>query len=245
MSNIGWDAYVSAVRQRLESQSRDIRPFLWVQQSDGRMRQVLDGGLLVQPTRGMGFTMSRNSAIHDWTGAVYLPRLTSAEVFATLNQGGLVACRRSRFLAASGAALSGCILRANYESLYSWPAPDRWWSISNSLRMRQFRSDGPDNARRRGEIQSSYVRRLSCVTRAMEVEHGTLIEVQAIVLSALPRWIAWLMQPIVGRICRNALVTTLRRAKDTCSESVTYSTDIGQPIPVRAHSRNHILRTRG
>jgi hypothetical protein len=202
MSTIGWDAYVFAVRQRLESQSRDVRPFLSVQQSDGRIRQVLDGAVLVGPSSGIGFTTSPNSAIHDWTGAVYLPRLTPAQVFATLNQAEPATCRRSG---------SGCILRADYESLYCWPSPDRWWSISNGLGM-------PDKAQRSSvELQSAYVRRLSCVTRAIEVQHGTLIEVQAIVLSPFPGWVAWLMQPIISRICRNALVTTLCQTKDTCS----------------------------
>jgi len=246
MTTIGWDDYVSAVRHRLESQSRDVRPFLWVQQSDWRIRQVLEGDFVVAPTSGIGLVPSTDGAIHDWTGAVFLSRLTPAEIFAALNQSELVARRHGsdlRFLATSGRAiaLSGCILRANYESLYSWPAPDRWWSISNSLRMRQFKCDGPDKARCRPvEIQSGYIRRLSCVTRAIEVENGTLIEVQAIVLSPFPTWIAWLMQPVVRSISRNALMTTLRQAKGTCSE--TWSL-VPRTAPCRA-APDHVSRTR-
>jgi hypothetical protein len=233
MTTIGWDDYVSAVRQRLESQSRDVRAFLWVQQSDWRIQQVLDGRFLVAPTSGIGLTPSTDGAIHDWTGAVFLSRLTPVEVFETLNQNDL------RFVTTPERrpAVSGCIFRANYESVYSWPAPDRWWSISNSTRMRHSEYSGRGTARSLPiEIQSGYVRRLSCVTRAIEMEHGTLIEVQAIVLSPFPRWIAWLMQPIVRGICRYALVSTLRRAKGTCSE-------LGHLCHETLHAES--LRTRG
>jgi hypothetical protein len=112
-------------------------------------------------------------------------------------------------------ALSGYVIKANYESVYSWPAPDRWWSMSSSMRIQRF-PDGPLKARRQPvEIQTGYILRLSCVTHAIEIERGSIIELRAIVLSRrVPRFIAWLVIPIVKRICRNALLTTLRQTKD-------------------------------
>ena len=113
-------------------------------------------------------------------------------------------------------ALSGYVIKANYESVYSWPAPDRWWSLSSSMRMQRFAYGGPFRARRQpAEIQTGYIRRLSCVTRAIEIERGSIIELRAIVLGRrVPRSIAWLVIPIVRRICRKALLTALRQTKD-------------------------------
>ncbi len=126
-----------------------------------------------------------------------------------------------RFVATSEKkrALSGYMIKANYESVYSWPAPDRWWSMSSSMRMQRFAYAGPLKARRQpAEIQTGYIRRISCVTRAIEMERGTIIEVRAIVLGRrVPRSIAWLVIPIVRRICRNALLNTLRQTKDVLS----------------------------
>jgi hypothetical protein len=44
----------------------------------------------------------------------------------------------------------------------------------------------------------------------MELNYGVLIELEAIALSrAIPAEVAWLVNPIVSRISRNALLTTL------------------------------------
>src|ERR1017187_9946636 len=81
-----WDAYVEGARSRMEERLTSAKPFLWVQESEERMRLLRDGGIPVEPLRPNGRTALTGGLIHDWVGAVYVPGATASQVFAKLDE---------------------------------------------------------------------------------------------------------------------------------------------------------------
>lgn len=231
-----WDHYVAAVRAQTDAECRLPAALLWVRKSEPRIRNVLSGAIVVDATEGAGHKATRDGTIHDWTGALYLPGITPGRVFSTLNATDGVprlsgpamietevvsrAPNAVRIAATSDewTALSGYILRASYESVYVWPAPDRWWCLSRTTGVQQSAFWRLGQTKKQLAGIDGYIRSLSCATLVAGAMNGSIIEVRALLLArSAPNLMAWLVNVIVRRLCRTVIVTTLRQTRDIFS----------------------------
>src|ERR1035438_430492 len=74
-----WNGYV----QRVDSESG---PFLWLDKDPGRPTQVRGGEILAEPAGGSNDPkVVPFGLIHDWVGAVFIPGVTLAQVFAVVD----------------------------------------------------------------------------------------------------------------------------------------------------------------
>ncbi len=228
-----WDAYTRAARLRMENRLSGEKPFLWAQESEQRMSLLRAGAVLAEPIAGSGRTVVSGGLIHDWIGAVFVPGVTAGQVFSKLDSYENYkdfywpTVVESRLLARDGdtcrfsmrwqkrISFVTDVIDADYESSYSRPQPDRWWSISRSTRIQEVEHYGrPDERLKPVGTGQGYIWRLYSITRVQEADHGAVIELEAIALSReIPSAVAWLVNPIVNRTSRNALLTTLTQTR--------------------------------
>jgi hypothetical protein len=229
-----WNGYLRQSESRSEKRSVGEKPFLWVQESPGRMNKLMQGGVAVKPVQGNGRTSVPGALIHDWIGAIYVPGATAEAALAKLDRFDdydefyKPTVVKSRLLGRSGnkakfsmrwqsaTFIANQVIDADYESLLKSRAPGRWWSESRSTRVQEV-----DAAGQPGEhllpvgAGAGYIWRLFSITRAMDVQGGSIIEVEAIVLSRdIPTGLSWLVSPIVSRVSRNALITMLTKTRE-------------------------------
>jgi len=230
-----WEQYISAARAQMDERlSGKGRPFLWVQESEERLRSVRAGDIVSEPVSRNGHIAVRGALIHDWIGAVFVPQVTAAKVMEKLDQysnypeyykPNVVQCRlisrddsRRLFsmtwqMQAVGARV---VIDADYESrIFPVSGTGRWWSFSRSTRVQQIDNYGSGHERARPVGTGlGYIWSVCSVMRVAEIGGGSIIEIEAIALSRdVPVTIAWLVNPIISRVSRNALGSTLRKTR--------------------------------
>jgi hypothetical protein len=112
---------------------------------------------------------------------------------------------------------------ADYESEYFQVSPGRWWSYSRSTRVQEVEHYGrPDERLRPAGTGAGYIWRLFSLTDVTDFESGCIVEVRAMVLSRdVPPSLAWFVNPIVTRIARSALTTTLKQTREAARPAAT------------------------
>jgi hypothetical protein len=87
----------------------------------------------------------------------------------------------------------------------------RWYSIAHTTRMEQIEDYGSPGERKLPLNQGSgYIWRLYSFSRFEQRDDGVYIELEVIVLSRdIPGGRRWLIDPIVRRVSRNSLLTSL------------------------------------
>jgi len=228
-----WDRYVLRTQSHLDERVNGVRSYLWVQESQERMNALTRGDITVEPIDGTGRVAVPGALIHDWVGAVFLPGATADQVFSKLEQydnyhelySPMVV--KSKLLARnandavfsmrsqSKTAVVSHAIDADYECHFSRRA-GRWWSVSRSTRIQEIEHQGQTDERLRPVgVGMGFVWRLYILTRVMDIEGGAVVEVEAIVLSReVPASVAWFVNPIVSRISRNTLATTLAQTRE-------------------------------
>jgi hypothetical protein len=72
----------------------------------------------------------------------------------------------------------------------------------------------PDARLRPVGTGAGYMWSICSMTRVAEMQGGSIIEIETIALTRdVPSPIAWLVNPIISKVLRNALCTTLRNTK--------------------------------
>jgi hypothetical protein len=230
-----WEQYVSTRRAQMEDRLRENgKPFLWVQESDERMRSV-DGGVIVsEPVGRNGRLAVPGALIHHWIGAVFVPHVTAAEVREKLDQysnypeyykPNVVRCRlisrddyRRAFSMTWQVRSVGvsAVIDADYEAQYFLTSPaTNWSSFSRSTRVQEIDNYGRDDERPHAVgAGTGYLWSVCSIMRVAQIEDGSVIEIEAIALSRdVPAAIAWFANPIISRVSRNSLRTTLQNTR--------------------------------
>lgn len=231
-----WEQYISQARAQMDERLRGNRKsFLWVQESEERMRSIRAGLIASEPIGKNGRVAVPAALIHDWIGAAFVPHVTAADVMEKLDQYSnypeyykptVVRCRlisrddyRRVFsmvwqIRAAGGVST--VFDADYESqIFPVSAASGWWSFSHSTRVQQIDNYGSVNERLRPVGTGlGYIWSLCSIMRVAETEGGSIVEIEAIALSRdVPVAIAWLVNPIISRASRNALSTLLLKTK--------------------------------
>src|ERR1035438_4388388 len=81
-----WDTQGEEARSRMDERLTSAKPFLWVQESEQRMRLLRDGGIPVETSRTNEPAALTGGLIHDWIGAVYVPGVTASQILTKLDE---------------------------------------------------------------------------------------------------------------------------------------------------------------
>jgi hypothetical protein len=226
-----WQEYIRSARIRMQEHLRPESQFLKI--GEDSLSMLRSGVILVLPGGSQSVKKVPSGVIHDWLGPAFVANTTLNEVLSfvrdygrykefyaptvidsrALARGGsrdrfsMVLMNKSLFLKAA--------LDTDYQCTYVRLSNRRWYGTTESTRVQEIENYGAASQRalREGE-GSGFIWRLFSITRIEERDGGVYIELEAIALSRdIPSSLRWIIEPIVSRISRNSLTTSLRQTE--------------------------------
>ena len=171
--------------------------------------------------------------IHDWVAAVFIPDATLQDVlvvvgdYANYKEIYKPTVVESKAIASGGAEdrfsmvlmnesfFLKTALDADYESCYVRVDDRRGYNIFRTTRIREIEDYGApaEHALQQGQGHG-ILWRLFGIARYVERDGGVYLEVEAIGLSRdLPASLRWLVEPIIRRVSRASLLTSLQQTE--------------------------------
>jgi hypothetical protein len=228
-----WRDYVEAANLRMQDRVQGAAPFLWIDESGERNRRVRAGEVLVDPVSERSPVKVSKGLIHDWIGAALIPDATLADIFAvvqdysryrefykplvvdseSLGTDGMD-CRFS-LLMLNKSLFAKSALASEWTDRYVKVNDRQWYSVAYSTRVQEIEGYGsPDERRLPVDEGSGYIWRLYSFSRFEQRDGGVYIELEAIALSRdIPAALRWLIDPIVRRVARSSVSTSLTETK--------------------------------
>jgi hypothetical protein len=119
-------------------------------------------------------------------------------------------------------------LDADYQAVYTQIDDHRWYSVSDATRIREIAEyDTPSQHILPENHGTGLIWRLHSITRFEERDGGVYIEVEAIALSRdIPAALRWVVEPIVRRVSRSAVATSLEQTEAAVRSHATPSTGL-------------------
>lgn len=236
-----WDEYIQQVSLRVKQGADGNGQFLWIDQDPLRAAQARRGEILAAPGLGEhGSQAVPNGLIHDWIGAVFIPGVTLAQVFAVVHDydryrefygptvvNAALLCRsdeeeRLRMRYSQKVLFVTEVLDSEYEVHYVQLDARRWYSIAQSTRLQEPRDHGgPIESPGLTDERSRYVWRIYSISRYEQRDGGVYVEQESMVLSrTIPKALQWLVEPTIRRLSRHLLIGLLGQTREAvCSNA--------------------------
>jgi hypothetical protein len=229
-----WDDYVNFANLRMEQRLAPGKTFLWVDEAPDLRARVRAGEIVVYPAGPQNPKKVPSGLIHDWVGAAFIPDVSLNEVLQVVRDyagykdsyqpnvldSKVIATGESKdrfsMLLMNKALFLKTALDTDYEC-YFVPVDDRrLYSVSRTTRVQEIENYGAPGQRALPEgVGHGLVWRLFSITRYVERDGGVYLELEVIGLSRdIPGSVGWLVEPIVRRVSRGSLSTSLRQTEN-------------------------------
>ncbi len=235
-----FDQYVQQADARMQARLQPGSSFLWVDESPGRKQVVRGGEILVAPIGEHCPKSVPNGLIHDWIAAVFLPDTTLADVLSVVRDYDRYTEfykpyvmeakpfskeeQEDRFSMTllNKSIFQRTALDNDYETTYFRLSPKRLYSLSHTTRVQEIDDLGrPSQHEMPVDTGNGYVWRLYSISRMEEQDGGVYVEMEAIALSRdIPGAFRWFVDPIVRRVSKDAMITTLKQTSDAVHSTV-------------------------
>lgn len=229
-----WEEYVAAANMRMEQRLRPDNVFLWVDEEPNRLAKVRAGEIVVSPVGPRNPEKVPSGLIHDWIGAAFIPDATINDVlkvvrdysrYKELYQPTVIDSRametgetqdRFSMLLINRSVFLKTALDADYECRYVHLDDRRVYSTSRATRIQEMDDYGTPAQRLLPEDHGKGILwRLFSITRYAERDGGVYVELEVIGLSRdIPGSLRWLVEPVVRRVSRSSLSTSLRQTQN-------------------------------
>ena len=234
-----WDDYVQSARMANARRATSDARFLWMEQQPEQIAKIRAGEILVSPASTESPKRISSGLIHDWVGAVFIPSARLNDVFQVVRdyprykewfQPAVVDSKaiattdtadRFSMLLVNRSYFKKMAIDADYESSYVPIDDHHGYSVAQTTRIQEVEQYGArgQHALPDGE-GSGIIWRLFSITRYMERDGGVYVEIQAIGLSRdIPASLRWFVEPIVRRVSRASLMTSLRQTAEAVRKS--------------------------
>jgi len=227
-----WEQYKASANATMVNRAHG--GFLWTDESHERLRRVRAGEVVVSPV-GHSPVAVPDGLIHHWIGAAFIPDAHIEDVVGvirnynrytefykpsvidakTLSQKAVD--DRFYVVMVDKAMFMRRALESEYASRFTEVNASRWYSVAETTRVQEVSDEGriPD-----GE-GSGYIWRLCTMSRYEERDGGVYIETEAIALSRpIPMALHWVVDPIVRRVSRASLSTSLEQTREATGAAV-------------------------
>ena len=227
-----FDRYIRETEARLDQRLRPDGKFLWVDEEPQRLAQVRQGQLAIENRSSRDTIAVPGGLIHDWIGAVFIPRVTLGKTLALIqdydhNQDNykpevlasrLVSRHGNDFkvhLRLMKQKVVTVILDTDYDVRYFPLDGGRCHSRAYSTRIVEVENAGKQDERTLPPGRDDgFLWRLYSYWRFQERDGGVYVECEAISLTrAIPVGLGWLIQPIITTLPRESLANTLRETR--------------------------------
>lgn len=234
-----WDQYVQSADAAMRDRLRPDSPFLWADEAPDKRRRLRSGEILVAELGEHNPKKVPSGLIHHWLGVAFIPNAKLHDVLCVVRdyehykdyyQPTVIDSRTIRLapdtdrfstLLMNKALFLKVALDNEYESSYVPVGPGRSYSITNSVRVQEIESYGQLDEHKLPSGQGSgYIWRLHGITRYDEGDGGVYMEIEAMGLSReIPAAMRWVVDPVVRRVSKGSLVTSLRQTQGAVGSS--------------------------
>jgi len=235
-----WEKYIESANTQMEQRLRHHKTFLWVDEAPDRLAKVRAGEIIVSPVGPQNPKRVPSGLIHDWVGAAFIPNVSIQDVLAVVSDYASYkefyrpTVVDSKVLATSDAKDRFSMLLMNksfflktaldtdYESCYVHVDDRRGYSVSRTTRIQEIEEYGApaEHVLQEGEGHG-IIWRLFGITRYVERDGGVYLELEAIGLSRdIPASVRWLVDPIIRRVSRGSLLTSLQQTESAVRSRV-------------------------
>jgi hypothetical protein len=229
-----WEEYIESANMRMEQRLSPGKAFLWVDEVPDRRARVQAGEIIVSPVGPQNPKRVPSGLIHDWVGAVFIahvklddvlqvvrdyaryrevyqPTVIDSKAIATGEAKGRFSMRL-----VNKSFFRKTALDTDYESCEVHLDDRRVYSVSRTTRIQEIEEYGTPAQRILHEGEGNgIIWRLFGITRYVERDGGVYLELEAIGLSRdIPASLRWLVEPIVRRVSRGSLSTSLRQTEN-------------------------------
>jgi hypothetical protein len=236
-----WDEYVRQVDSGLQERLCSDASFLWTLEDGARAARVRNGEIVVSPVPGQNPRKVPNGLIHHWIGAVFVPNVKLDDALQvtrdydhykefytpyvvdskSISRGGIEDRFTMRLMNRSFFLKSA--LDADYHSKIVRLDDHRSYSVTHTTRVQEIEEHGEPGEHSLPEGHGDgYIWKLHSIARLEERDGGVYIELEAIALSReIPFAVRFAIEPIVRRVSRNSLLTSLHQTADTLHRACT------------------------
>jgi len=244
-----WNAYVHAAKEQMAARARKQAPFLWVDENCHRAQRVRAGEVLVEPLGNSPRTVT-GGLIHDWIGAVFVPRARLNDLERVLNdydhysdfyrpmvaKAALIEQNpereKVRLLMTQKVLWVTAAVETENEVESATLTADREYSLSTSVWAEEIAHYGEQTQREFTEDQGpGYIWRTFSITRLEQRDGGVSTEMETIALSrGIPLLFRWLVQPLTERLPQYLLTGLLADTRDAVGQETRAALSIAHPI---------------
>ncbi len=233
-----WDRYIQAADGAMHARLLPGHKFLWIDEAPDRRQQLRQGEILASNYEGSAEKVP-SGLIHHWIGAAFFPNTKMDDVLGvvrdysrykdyynpsvidshTIQQ--TADTDRFSMLLMNKAFFLKTALAGEYRSVYAQAGNKRWYGIASSVRMQEVEDYGGAGEHKLPSDQGSgYIWRMHSITRFEEADGGVYVEMETVALSRdIPAALRWMVNPIVRRVARGAMLTSLRQTMDAVSSA--------------------------
>ncbi len=223
-----FESYIRRAEKRLDERSS----FLWVDESPDRLRLARQGQTVVRPFGTKPITDVPDGLVHDWVGAIFIPRATLAQTLALVQDynrnkelyqpevmdSKLLARHGNDFkiyLRLKKKKVITVVLDTEHDVHYYPVDQARWRSVSKTTKIAEVEDPGKrtEHALPPG-TGHGFLWKLYTYWRFEERDGGTWVECEAISLTRdVPTGLGWLIEPIIRDLPKESLENTLARTR--------------------------------
>jgi hypothetical protein len=239
-----WDTYVQSVRSDLQNRTRPGGRFLWVAEDNERLAKVHSGEIVVAPASGSMPRRVPGGLIHHWVGSAFFPNAGLNDVLdVTQNYDRFQEFYRPSVIASRTLARSDSgdtfsmqlmnkvfflktALDADYHATNVRLNDRRFYSVSQTTRVQEIEDYGQPGERRIPEGEGGgFVWKLFSIVRLEQSDGGVYVEMEVVALSReIPSAVRLVVDPIVRRVSRNSLLTSIKQTQDAVNCNLSAST---------------------
>jgi len=236
-----WKEYIQAATARNEDRLHEPNTFLASDEIPGQLPKLRQGSIIVSPAGRHTPLKVPSGLIHDWTGAAFIPNATLEQVltivrnydrYKEIYHPNVVDSKlidlspttdRFSMVLANRSVVHKTALDTRYESAHQRLGDRRYYTTIEMTRVQEIANYGNPTQRMLPEGEGSgLIWRLFSISRLEERDGGVYIELEAIALSRdIPAGVRWFVEPIVRRVSRSALATSLGQTREAVGSDIS------------------------
>jgi hypothetical protein len=239
-TKVAWDAYLQAANAAMLARLQPGAHFLWLDDEPGRADDIRKKGLYIAPVGPHIPKAVPSGLIHDWLGAGFVPNVKIEDIlrivrdydrYKEIYKPGVIDSIshgtdgvRDLFSMrlVNKSVVANTALDTDCEASYFRMDDHHWYGVSNTTHIQEVDKFGTPAQRTLPEDHGTgLIWRLSSITRLEERDGGVYAELEAIALSRdIPAAFRLFVTPIVRRVSRDSLVTSLHQTKVAIDKSM-------------------------
>jgi hypothetical protein len=254
-----WEAYLQAAKARHHQHLADGTSFLSIDSDPAISAKLRQGEIIVSPASPKAPVKVPSGLIHDWAGAIFIPNASIGDVmrvvrdydhYQAIYHPNVVGSKpiamgesedRFSMVIMNKSFFAKSALDSDYRSTFVRIDDQHCYSTSETTRVQEVADYGAASQHLLPEEHGTgIIWRLYSFARLEERDGGVYIELEAIALSRdIPAALRLVVDPIVRRVSRSSLETSLQQTADAVRASAT--TGRASQGPRRDHSAGAVV----